>query len=101
MMAVLQDYRQIWRVAAVQRRPGTMKFMQGLALLLMLGAAVIAAVAAARHKMDVVLMSRILFGLGASAWRAILMAWVAGLAAAGAVMLWRLHRRLTLAPTPA
>jgi hypothetical protein len=42
-----------------------------------------------------------LFGLGTPAWRTILMAWVAGLAAVGAVMLWRLHRRLTRAPVPA
>jgi hypothetical protein len=35
------------------------------------------------------------FGLGAPAWKIILMAWVAGLTAAGAVTLWRLHHRLT------
>jgi hypothetical protein len=36
-----------------------------------------------------------LFGLGGPAWRIILLTWVAAAAAAGAVMLWCLHRRLT------
>jgi hypothetical protein len=38
------------------------------------------------------------FGLGGPVWSIMLMAWVAGWAFAGAIMLWRLHRRLTRAP---
>jgi hypothetical protein len=41
------------------------------------------------------------FGLGGPAWKVILMAWVAGLTAAGAVTLWRLHCRLTRVPATA
>jgi hypothetical protein len=38
------------------------------------------------------------FGLGGAVWSILLMAWVAAWTVAGAVMLWRLHRRLTRAP---
>jgi hypothetical protein len=41
-----------------------------------------------------------LFGLGAEAWRIMLMVWVAGLAAVAALALWRVHRRLVAAPVP-
>jgi hypothetical protein len=38
------------------------------------------------------------FGVGAAAWSSMLRAWVAAWAVGGAIMLWRLHRRLTRAP---
>ncbi len=38
------------------------------------------------------------FGLGGPAWSIIVMGWVAALAVAGAIMLWRLHRRLLRGP---
>jgi hypothetical protein len=40
------------------------------------------------------------FGISGPTWVLILMAWVAGLVVAGAITLWRLHRRLTRAPKP-
>ena len=41
------------------------------------------------------------FRLGGPLWSLVLMAWIAALAAAGAIMLWRLHRRLLRGPLPA
>jgi hypothetical protein len=41
------------------------------------------------------------FGVGGAAWSVMLRAWVAAWTVAGAVMLWRLHRRLTCAPAAA
>lgn len=60
-----QDYRNIWRVTALQRTARTTWWMHKLALLLLGGGAVFAGVAFWRNQLDAWILVRLLLGLGA------------------------------------
>ena len=61
----LQDYRNIWRVMALQRTERTAWWMYRLALLLIGGGAIFVGVAIWRNQLDPWIVVRLLLGLGA------------------------------------
>ena len=61
--AALQDYRIIWRVTAVQREPGAVRFMRRTGWLLMIVAVILSLAAWYRHGGDW-LWPRLLLGIG-------------------------------------